>query len=406
MAKKTIKDIDIKGKRVLVRVDFNVPLDENLNITDDIRIRSALPTIKYAVDKGSKVILMSHLGRPDGKVNEKMRLLPAAKRLEKLLGKPVLALKECIGDGVKKSLSDMKPGDVALLENLRFHPEEEANDPAFAKELASLGDVFVNDAFGTAHRAHASTEGVTHYLPSVAGFLVEKEIQYLGNTMDDPKRPFVAILGGAKVKDKIKVIDNLLNKVDALLIGGGMAYTFLKSQGKTIGSSKLDKDGLDTAKQALDKAAKKKIPIILPIDHIVADKFDASANTRTVGENIPDGWMALDIGPMTIKLFEDKLKGARTVIWNGPLGVFEMDKFAKGTESIAKFIASLKGVTSIIGGGDTAAAVAKFKVDGKMSHVSTGGGASLEYLEGNGLPGIDALNDNDCAKGSCCSCGK
>jgi len=406
MAKKTIKDIDIKGKRVLMRVDFNVPLDENLNITDDIRIRSALPTIKYAVDKGAKVILMSHLGRPDGKVNEKMRLAPAAKRLEKLLGKPVLALKECIGDGVKKSLSTMKPGDVALLENLRFHAEEEANDPAFAKELASLGDVFVNDAFGTAHRAHASTEGVTHYLPSVAGFLVEKEIQYLGNTMDDPKRPFIAILGGAKVKDKIKVIDNLLNKVDALIIGGGMAYTFLKSQGKTIGSSKLDKDGLDTAKQALDKAAKKKVPIFLPVDHIVADKFDASANTKTVGENIPDGWMALDIGPMTIKLFEDKLKDAKTIIWNGPLGVFEMDKFAKGTEEIAKFIASLKGVTSIIGGGDTAAAVAKFKVDGKMSHVSTGGGASLEYLEGNGLPGIDALNDNDCAKGSCCSCGK
>jgi len=406
MAKKTIKDIDIRGKRVLMRVDFNVPLDENLNITDDIRIRSALPTIKYAVDKGAKVILMSHLGRPDGKVDEKMRLLPAAKRLEKLLGKPVLALKECIGDGVKKSLSAMKPGDVALLENLRFHAEEEANDPAFAKELASLGDVFVNDAFGTAHRAHASTEGVTHYLPSVAGLLVEKEIQYLGNTMDDPKRPFIAILGGAKVKDKIKVIDNLLNKVDALIIGGGMAYTFLKSQGKTIGSSKLDKDGLDTAKQALDKAAKKNIPILLPIDHIVADKFDASANTKTVGENIPDGWMGLDIGPLTIKLFEDKLKGAKTIIWNGPLGVFEMDKFAKGTESIAKFIASLKGVTSIIGGGDTAAAVAKFKVDQKMSHVSTGGGASLEYLEGNGLPGIDALNDNDCAKGSCCSCGK
>jgi len=406
MAKKTIRDIDIKGKRVLMRVDFNVPLDENLNITDDIRIRSALPTIKYAVDNGAKVILMSHLGRPDGKVNEKMRLLPAAKRLEKLLGKPVLALKECIGDGVKKSLAVMKPGDVALLENLRFHAEEEANDPAFAKELASLGDVFVNDAFGTAHRAHASTEGVTHYLPSVAGFLVEKEIQYLGNTMDDPKRPFVAILGGAKVKDKIKVIDNLLNKVDALIIGGGMAYTFLKSQGKTIGSSKLDKDGLDTAKQALDKAAKKNIPILLPIDHIVADKFDASANAKTVGENIPDGWMGLDIGPLTIKLFEDKLKDARTIIWNGPLGVFEMDKFAKGTEEIAKFIASLKGATSIIGGGDTAAAVLKFKVDGKMSHVSTGGGASLEYLEGNGLPGIDALNDNDCAKGSCCSCGK
>lgn len=406
MAKKTIKDVDIKGKRVLMRVDFNVPLDEFLNITDDIRIRSALPTIKYAIDKGAKVILMSHLGRPDGKVNEKMRLAPVAKRLEKLLGKPVLALNECIGDGVKEALSAMKPGDVALLENLRFHAEEEANDPAFAKELASLGDVFVNDAFGTAHRAHASTEGVTHYLPSVAGFLVEKEIRYLGNTMDKPNRPFVAILGGAKVKDKIKVIDNLLNKVDALIIGGGMAYTFLKIQGKTIGSSKLDKDGLDTAKQALDKAAKKNIPILLPVDHIVADKFDASANAKTVGEDIPDGWMGLDIGPKTIKLFEDKLRGAKTIIWNGPLGVFEMDKFAKGTEEIAKFIASLKGVTSVIGGGDTAAAVAKFKVDGKMSHVSTGGGASLEYLEGNGLPGIEALNDKKDAKGSCSLCEK
>ncbi|MDD5135832.1 MAG: phosphoglycerate kinase [Candidatus Omnitrophica bacterium] len=402
MAKKTIKDVDLKGKRVLVRVDFNVPLDENLNITDDIRIRAALPTIKYALDKGAKVILMSHLGRPDGKVDEKLRLVPAAKRLEKLLGKSVTALKECIGDDVKKAVSAMKAGDVILLENLRFHPEEEKNDPNFAKELASLGDVFVNDAFGTAHRAHASTEGVTHYLPSVAGFLLEKEIEYLGNAVDDPKRPFIAILGGAKVKDKIKVIDNLLNKVDALLIGGGMAYTFLKVQGKAIGSSKLDKDGLDTARQALEKAAAKKIPILLPVDHVVADKFDANAESKTVGEDIPDGWMALDIGPESIKLFEDKLKSAKTIVWNGPLGVFEMDKFAKGTEEIAKFIAGLKGVTSIIGGGDTAAAMSKFKVEGKMSHISTGGGASLEYLEGRGLPGIDALND----KGpSCCCCG-
>ena len=403
MAKKTIKDVDIKNKRVLMRVDFNVPLDENLNITDDIRIRSAVPTIKYAIDNGAKVILMSHLGRPDGKVNEKMRLAPCAKRLEKLLGKPVLALKESIGDDVKKAVAAMKSGDVILLENLRFHAEEEANDPKFAKELASLGDVFVNDAFGTAHRAHASTEGVTHYLPSVAGFLVEKEIKYLGGAMDDPARPFIAILGGAKVKDKIKVIDNLLNKVDALLIGGGMAYTFLKAQGKTIGNSKLDKDGLDTAKAALDKAAKKNIPILLPVDHVVGDKFDAAANIKIVGADIPDGWMGLDIGPETIKLFEGKLKTAKTIIWNGPLGVFEMDKFAKGTEDIAKYIAGLKGVISIIGGGDTAAAVAKFKVDDKMSHVSTGGGASLEYLEGDGLPGIDALNDKD--KSGCCCCG-
>lgn len=403
MAKKTIKDVDLKGKRALIRVDFNVPLDDSLNITDDIRIRAALPTIKYAVDKGAKVILMSHLGRPDGQVNEKMRLKPCAERLEKLLNKKVLALKDCIGDDVKKAVSSMKPGDVTLLENLRFHAEEEKNDPAFAKELASLGDVFVNDAFGTAHRAHASTEGVTHYLPSVAGFLLEKEIQYLGNAVDNPKRPFVAILGGAKVKDKIKVIDNLLNKVDALLIGGGMAYTFLKAQGKTIGSSKLDKDGFDTARLALDKAAKKNIPILLPVDNVIGDKFDANANVQTVGADIPDGWMGLDIGPKTIKLFEDKLKNAKTIVWNGPLGVFEMEKFASGTKEVAAFIAKLKGVTSIIGGGDTAAAMLKFKLDDKMSHISTGGGASLEYLEGRGLPGIDALNDKS---GSCCCCGK
>ncbi len=403
MAKQTIQDIDVKGKKVLMRVDFNVPLDENLNITDDIRIRAALPTIKYALDNGAKVILMSHLGRPDGKVNEKMRLAPCAKQLEKLIGKPVIALKECIGPEVKKSVDAMKAGDVILLENLRFHAEEEKNDPAFAKELASLGDIFVNDAFGTAHRAHASTEGVTHFLPSVAGFLLGKEIQYLGNAVDNPVRPFVAILGGAKVKDKIKVIDNLLNKVDALIIAGGMAYTFLKAQGKTIGSSKFDKDGFDTAKAALDKAAKKNIPILLPVDHVIGDKFDANANTQIVDDNIPDGWMGLDIGPKTIKLFEDTLKTAKTIVWNGPLGVFEMDKFAKGTEDVAKFIAGLKGVTTIIGGGDTAAAMAKFKVDDKMTHISTGGGASLEYLEGRGLPGIDALNDKKSS--GCCCCG-
>jgi len=393
MAKKTIKDIDLKDKRVLMRVDFNVPLDDKLNITDDIRIRSAVPTIKYAIDKGAKVILMSHLGRPDGKVVDSMRLTPVAKRLEELLGKKVTKTDDCIGDAVKNTVAAMKPGDVVLLENLRFHAEEEKNDPAFAKELAGLGDVFVNDAFGTAHRAHASTEGVTKYLPSVAGFLLEKEIQYLGQTVDKPKKPFVAILGGAKVKDKIKVIDNLLNKVDALIIGGGMAYTFLKAKGHTIGASKLDKDGFDTAKLALDKAAKKNIPILLPVDHVIGDKFDANANTKVVGVDIPDGWMGLDIGPLTIKLFEDNLKSAKTVIWNGPLGVFEMDKFAKGTKDIAIFLAGLKGVTTIIGGGDTAAAMLKFKVEDKMTHISTGGGASLEYLEGRGLPGIDALQD-------------
>lgn len=393
MPKKIIKDMDLKGKRVLIRVDFNAPLDNDLNITDDIRIRASLPTIKYAIDKGAKVILMSHLGRPDGKVVEKMRLSPVAKRLSELLGKPVLALEDCIGDEVKKAVSAMKDKDVVLLENLRFHPEEEANDANFAKELASLADVFINDAFGTAHRAHASTEGVTKYLPSAAGFLLEKEIEYLGNAVANPNRPFVAILGGAKVKDKIRVIDNLLNKVDALLIGGGMAYTFLKANGKTIGASKLDKDGLETAKLALEKAAKKNIPILLPIDNVVADKFDANANTKLVGEDIPEGWIGLDIGPKTVKAFEDKLKDAKTVVWNGPLGVFEMDKFANGTAKIARFLAGLKGITAVIGGGDTAAAISKFKVEEKMTHVSTGGGASLEYLEGRGLPGIDALQD-------------
>jgi len=393
MAKKTIKDIDIKGKRVLMRVDFNVPLDDKLNITDDIRIRSAVPTIKYALNKGAKVILMSHLGRPDGKIVDSMRLTPVAKRLEELLERKVTKADDCVGDAVKKTVSAMNAGDVVLLENLRFRAEEEKNDPDFAKELASLGDVFVNDAFGTAHRAHASTEGVTKYLPSVAGFLLEKEIEYLGSVVDNPKRPFVAILGGAKIKDKIKVIDNLLNKVDALIIGGGMAYTFLKAKGKTIGASKLDKDGFDMAKAALDKAAKKNIPMLLPIDNVIADKFDANANTKLVGEDIPDGWIGLDIGPKTIKLFEDKLKTAKTVVWNGPMGVFEMDKFAKGTEDIARFLAGLRGATTVIGGGDTAAAMSKFKVESKMTHISTGGGASLEYLEGRGLPGIDALQD-------------
>jgi phosphoglycerate kinase len=389
----TIKDVDIKDKRVLMRVDFNVPLDDKLNIIDDIRIRSAVPTIKYAIERKAKVILMSHLGRPDGKVVDAMRLTPVAKKLESLLGKKVVKTDDCIGDAVKTTVAAMKPGDVVLLENLRFHAEEEANDPVFAKELASLGDIFVNDAFGTAHRAHASTEGVTKYLPSVAGFLLEKEIRYLGQTVDSPARPFVAILGGAKVKDKIKVIDNLLNKVDALIIGGGMAYTFLKAKGHAIGNSKLDKDGFDTARQALDKAAKKNIPILLPVDNVIGDKFDANANTKVVGEDIPDGWMGLDIGPETIKLFEDKLKNAKTVIWNGPMGVFEMDKFAKGTKDIAIFLAGLEGAITIIGGGDTAAAMLKFKVEDKMTHISTGGGASLEYLEGRGLPGIDALQD-------------
>ncbi|MEW6170977.1 MAG: phosphoglycerate kinase [Candidatus Omnitrophota bacterium] len=390
MNKMSIKDIDIKNKKVLMRVDFNVPLDQNLNITDDTRITAALPTIKYALDKGAIVILMSHLGRPDGKVVEKMRLTPVAEALTKLLGKKVITTKDCIGKEVKDVVSSAKPGDCILLENLRFHAEEEKNDPAFAKELASLGEIFVNDAFGTAHRAHASTEGVTHYLSSVAGFLLEKEIEYLGKTLENPQKPFVAILGGAKVSDKIAVIENLLNKVDKIIIGGGMAYTFLKVQGKQIGNSKLEKDKEQVARDILIKATSKKVQIVLPIDNVVAEKLDANVKTQIVGENIPDGFMGLDIGPKTIELFKNALKDAKTIVWNGPLGVFEMDNFVKGTKEIANFIATLKA-TTIIGGGDTAAAISKFGLDDKMSHISTGGGASLEFLEGKKLPGIEAL---------------
>ncbi len=390
--KKTIKDIDIEGKRVLMRVDFNVPLDENLNVSDDTRIRAALPTIKYALDKASKVILMSHLGRPDGKPIEKMRLSPVAKRLKELLGADVTKLDDCIGGEVKKIVLDPKTKGVILLENLRFHPEEEANDANFAGELASLGEVYVNDAFGTAHRAHASTEGVTKYLPAVAGFLVEKEIKYLSGALEHPAKPFVAILGGAKVSDKITMIDRLIDKVDAIIIGGAMAYTFLKAQGKNIGSSKFEKDKIDIAKAVLAKAGENRVRIVLPVDHIVADKIDNAANTKIAGEDIPDGLFGADIGPKTIVEFKSALRGAKTILWNGPLGVFEMDKFAKGTEEIARFIAAI-GATTIIGGGDTAAAVSKFGLGNKMSHVSTGGGASLEFLEGCALPGIAALQD-------------
>jgi phosphoglycerate kinase len=397
MNKKSIKDIDIKNKRVLMRVDFNVPQDEKLNITDDTRIKAAIPTIKYAVDKGSKVILMSHLGRPAasprGEPEPKYSLKPAAERLSRLIGKPVAMAPDCVGPEVKKIVAAMKPGDIILLENLRFHKEEEANDPNFSKELASLGDVYVNDAFGTAHRAHASTEGVTGYLPSVSGFLVQKEIEYFEKAVADPAKPYVAILGGAKVSDKIEVIKNLMNKVDALLIGGGMAYTFLKAQGVDIGNSKLEADKIDLAKEILSAAQKKKVKILLPIDHVVADKLDASANAKiTDGAPIPAGMLGLDIGPKTVAEFEKQLKNAKTIVWNGPLGVFEIDKFDKGSRAIAQFISGLKAV-SIIGGGDTAAAVAKFGLETKMSHISTGGGASLEYLEGKTLPGIAALQD-------------
>jgi len=392
MNKLTIKDLDLNGKRVIMRVDFNVPLDGNLNITDDTRIRATVPTIKYALDKGARLILMSHLGRPDGKAVAKYSLAPCAQRLGEILGKQVKMAKDCVGTEVKSMADALKPGECLLLENLRFHAEEEANDAGFAKELASLGDVYVNDAFGTAHRAHASTEGVTKYLRSAAGFLLEKEIEYLEGKVSDPAKPFVTILGGAKVSDKIGVIENLLDKVDAILIGGGMAYTFYAAQGKQIGASKVEKDKIDIARSLLEKAKNAGVNVVLPVDNVIADKFDANADSKLVGDQIPDGWMGLDVGPKTVEAFKAVLKDAKTIVWNGPLGVFEMDKFSKGTEEVAKYIATLKAI-SIIGGGDTAAAIAKFKLEDKMTHISTGGGASLEYLEGKVLPGIKALTD-------------
>ena len=392
MSKLTLKDIDLEGKTVLVRADFNVPQDVNLNITDDTRICATLPTIKYILGHGSKkLVLISHLGRPEGKRVDKYSLKPVAGRLSELLGEPVEFLNDCVGDAIKKEIDAAKER-VVLLENLRFHPEEEANDANFAKQLASLADIFVNDAFGTAHRAHASTEGVTHYLKSAAGFLLEKEIKYLGDMVGNPQKPFMVILGGLKVSDKIGVIDNLLPKCDAIIIGGGMSYTFLKAQGKPVGNSKLEKDKIDLAKSILAKAAALKKEIILPVDHLVVDNIDANAKAEVVGEAIPDGKIAVDIGPKTIKLFEDKLVKAKTVVWNGPLGIFEMDAFSHGTQAIAEFLSKLKAIT-IIGGGDTAAAVAKFKLEDKMTHISTGGGASLEYLEGKLLPGVAALTD-------------
>jgi phosphoglycerate kinase len=406
MAKLTLKDLDLKDKTVLVRADFNVPQDANLNITDDTRIRATLPTLRYILEQGAKkIVIISHLGRPDGKVVAKYSLKPVAARLKELLGQDVLFLNDCVladltgvagarfcaGDNIKQDIDQSKE-KVILLENLRFHPGEEANDINFAKQLAFLAEVFVNDAFGTAHRAHASTEGVTHFLKSAAGFLLEKEIKYLGGAVSNPAKPFIVILGGAKVADKIGVIENLLPNADAIIIGGGMAYTFLKSQGKQIGNSKLEKEKLEVAKSILAKAKQLKKKILLPIDHVVVDNIDANAKTEIVGEDIPDGKIAVDIGPKTVKLFEEKLKSAKTIVWNGPLGIFEMDAFSKGTQQIAEFISTLK-TTSIIGGGDTAAAIAKFKLEDKMSHISTGGGASLEFLEGKTLPGIAALTE-------------
>ncbi|NLE91180.1 MAG: phosphoglycerate kinase [Elusimicrobia bacterium] len=390
MGKMTVKDIDLKGRNVLMRADFNVPQDASLNITDDTRIRATLPTIEYILNNGAaRLVLMSHLGRPDGKAVAKYSLAPVAKRLAELLGQPVKFVSDCVGETVKAEVSAAKE-KVVLLENLRFHSEEEANDPAFAGQLADLGDIFVNDAFGTAHRAHASTEGVTHYLKSAAGFLLGKEIEYLGSAVADPRRPFIVILGGAKVSDKIAVIENLLPKCDSIIIGGGMAYTFLKAQGKNIGKSKLEQDKLGLAKEILLKAAELKKEILLPVDNLIVESIDVSAKSEICGENIPEGRMAVDIGPQTVKLFNAKLAGAKTIVWNGPLGIFEMEPFSKGTKAVAEFIAGLDAVT-IIGGGDTAAAVAKFGLGKRMTHISTGGGASLEFLEGKKLPGVAAL---------------
>ncbi|NQT06470.1 MAG: phosphoglycerate kinase [Candidatus Omnitrophica bacterium] len=392
LKKKSVRDFDLKGKRVLIRADFNVPLDDKLNITDDTRIRAALPTVKYVLDGGGSVILMSHLGRPKGEVKEELRLTPVADRLSKLLKKDVKRLNDCIGSGVKEAVSAIKPGDVILLENLRFHKEETKNDPSFAKELASLGDIYVNDAFGTCHRAHASTEGVTKFLPAASGFLVEKEIEYFERLIQNPEKPYIAILGGAKVSDKIQVFERLMDNVDTILIGGAMAYTFLKSQGIGVGGSKLESDKLDLAKSILENARKKNVNLVLPIDHIVADKLANDANTKEVGREIPDGLIGLDIGTKTIDKFKEILKGAKTVVWNGPVGFFEMDKFSNGTREIARFLAGSKA-TTVIGGGDTAAAIMNLGLQDKMSHISTGGGASLEYLEGKVLPGVAALND-------------
>lgn len=391
--KKTIEDIEVSGKKALVRCDFNVPMTEDGIITDDRRIREALPTIKYLIKNNAKVILMSHLGRPKGKFNLKYSLKPISIRLSELLSQPVIMADDVIGESAKKTVSSLKNGEVMLLENVRFHPEEEENDPVFAKELASLGDIFVNDAFGTAHRAHASTAGVASFLPSVMGYLIKKEMDYMGKALVSPDRPFVAILGGAKVSDKIGVIENLLEKVDTLLIGGGMAFTFYKAKGLNIGKSLLEADKVDLASEIMKKAAEKGIKLLLPVDVAAAKEFKADSAYRICDDNMMvDGEIGLDIGPKSMKIFGDEIRKAGTVIWNGPMGVFEMPEFAKGTFALAEAMSECKGIT-IVGGGDSAAAVEQLGFAEKISHISTGGGASLEFLEGKILPGIDVLNE-------------
>ena len=396
MNKKTIRDIDVAGKRVLVRVDFNVPLDAEQHITDDTRIAAALPTIQYLLDHRAAVILMSHLGRPKGKAVDTMRLTPVAQHLSALLDKPVQMAPDCIGPAVEALAKNLQPGHVLLLENLRFHNEEEQNDAEFARQLASLGELYVNDAFGTAHRAHASTEGVTHYMPGVAGFLMEKEINYLGGALENPRRPFAAIIGGAKVSDKIVVLERLISMVDTLLIGGGMANTFFKAEGYEIGDSLFEDGKVDVAKELITKARQRGLKFLLPTDVTIADRFAADATHKVVASTaVPPGWRIMDIGPESIAAFRQALESAQTIVWNGTLGVAEMPPFAKGTDAIIEILAerTSAGATTIIGGGDSAAAVDQAGAAEKMSHVSTGGGASLEFLEGRVLPGVAALQD-------------
>lgn len=391
--KRTVEDLEVKSKKVLVRVDFNVPMDEKGKITDDRRIREALPTINYLKDKGAKVILMSHLGRPKGKVNPQYSLKPVARRLSELMGQPVIMCEDVVGEDAHKKSEALKDGEVMLLENVRFHAEEEKNDPEFAKKLSELGELYVNDAFGTAHRAHASTAGVADYLPSAVGFLIKKELDVMGKVLSNPERPFVAILGGAKVSDKIGVIKNLIDKVDTLLIGGGMAFTFFKALGREVGKSVLEEDKVELASELLKKAELKGIKLLLPVDIVAAKEFKADAEHMTVESNeIPGDYMGLDIGEKTQKIYSEIIENAKTVVWNGPMGVFEMPAFSKGTYAIAEAMSKVNG-TTIIGGGDSAAAVEQLGFGDKMTHISTGGGASLEFLEGKTLPGIAVIND-------------
>jgi phosphoglycerate kinase len=390
--KRSVKDVDVKGKRVLVRVDFNVPLDGE-RITDDTRIRASLPTIQYLVEQGARTVLVSHLGRPDGKVVDKLRMGPVAARLGELLGAPVQYVQESVGPEVEKAVAGLKDGQVAMLENVRFHAEEEANDPAFAEQLARLADVYVNDAFGTAHRAHASTEGVARHMPAVAGLLLQREIEVMDQALSNPQRPFVAIIGGAKVSDKIGVLQNLMDKVDALLIGGGMANTFLVAIGCQVGESLLEKEKVSEARELIRRADERKVQLMLPRDVVVASDFSNDAETKTVScQETPAGWRILDVGPGTVQQFGEIIRQAKTVVWNGPMGVFEMDKFAEGTRGVAQAVANCRGLT-IVGGGDSVAAIEQAGLAGQISHVSTGGGATLELLEGRVLPGVAALQD-------------